>query len=166
MLFVLGGWIKYIFFIAVVLGKVSLACLCLLNFSIAIFLWHNSFLLYMIAIFWGGKIENHQSLYYLVTEMYTKAKIFCVCVCSKVDDFGSGFKVTIVRICHTVILSDTYQLTFLGNGARLGLEQIFLCALLNDLGTLLSDYVCMFWRVVAYFNCFQISLKLHIDVVL
>ena len=89
-----------------------------------------------------------------------------MCVCGKVDDFGSGFKVTIVLICHTVILSDTYQLTFLGNGARLGLEQIFLCALLNDLGTLLSDYVCMFWRVVAYFNCFQISLKLHIDVVL
>ena len=68
--------------------------------------------------------------------MYTKAKTLCVCVCvcvgmcvcSKVDDFGSGFKVTIVRICHTVMLSDIYQLSFLGNGARLGLEQIiFLC---------------------------------------
>ena len=44
----------------------------------------------------------------------------------------------------------------------LGLSDYFLFALQDDLGTLLSDYVCMFWRVVAYFNCFQISLKLHI----
>jgi len=59
------------------------------------------------------------------------------------------------------------SLLFLAMEPDLGLSRLFfLCALLNDLGTLLSDYVCMFWTVVAYFNCFQISLKLHILVVL
>ena len=82
---------------------------------------------------------------------------------SPLFDFVTQSSYLIYR-SYIYILSDIYSLLFWAMEPDLGLSDYFLFALQDDLGTLLSDYVCMFWRVVAYFNCFQISLKLHIVV--